>query len=173
MTRTMKRISLLFALLTAMSTAAPAFSQTPITPGPATPAQMEANKQIVLNFFKGGPTGVVANANKYLADDYIQHNPRFLQFDEEHHLNGKEGFIAAIQSGILAPHRAPGAPPPPPMAPRVPAIVMTQGNFVTVVWKQMRPDPKDPSKMYASFAFDTFRMKDGKMAEHWDGALLQ
>jgi len=48
---------------------------------------------------------------------------------------------------------------------------MAEGDMVTVVWKQDRPDPDNPSKTYEIFAFDIFRLKDGKFVEHWDGAL--
>ncbi len=49
---------------------------------------------------------------------------------------------------------------------------MAEGDLVTIVWEQKRPDPNDKSKAYFSYAFDTFRVKDGKLAEHWDGAIL-
>ena len=30
------------------------------------------------------------------------------------------------------------------------------------------PDPKDPSARYTTTWFDMFRIKDGKIVEHWD-----
>jgi predicted SnoaL-like aldol condensation-catalyzing enzyme len=32
------------------------------------------------------------------------------------------------------------------------------------------PDPRDPGKTYRSYWFDMWRVEDGKLAEHWDGA---
>ncbi len=34
-------------------------------------------------------------------------------------------------------------------------------------------DPKDSTKTYTTTWFDVFRIKDGKIAEHWDPALKQ
>lgn len=138
-----------------------------------TDAQLEANKKLAEDFFKSGalqqPDQV---ADKFLAPDYVQHNPRFAQFDEEHHLNGREGFVQAIKSGILAPPRRPGEGAPPPPAPRREAFAIAEGDLVTIVWKQTLPVPGDPSKTYEAFTFDAFRVKNGKFVEHWDGVML-
>jgi predicted SnoaL-like aldol condensation-catalyzing enzyme len=154
-------------LLLALLFATPVFAQAPVSK-----SQMEANKQLVIDFFKVGPAKPDVMAG-FLADDYIQHNPRFLKFDEDHHVSGKAGFLAAIQSGILRPPAPanPSAAPPPRLAPRTQELIMAEGDLVTVIWKQARPDPDDASKTYDTFAFDTFRIRNGKFAEHWDGAL--
>jgi predicted SnoaL-like aldol condensation-catalyzing enzyme len=147
----------------ALLTARPIFAQVPVNQG-----QLEANKKLALDFFKAG----IKNPDRmaqYLADDYVQHNPRFVKFGEAHHVSGKQGFVMAIESWILGPTAKQGEPAPPP-APRTPALVVAEGDIVTIIWKQMRPDPDDHSQTYESFAFDTFRIKNGKLAEHWDGA---
>jgi predicted SnoaL-like aldol condensation-catalyzing enzyme len=136
-------------------------------------SQLEANKKLAEDFFKSGalqhPEGV---ADKFLAPDYVQHNPRFVQFDQEHHPSGKEGFVQAIKSGILAPPHPPGEAAPPPPPPRTEAFAIAEGDLVTIVWKQPLPDPSDKSKTYEAFTFDAFRVKNGKFVEHWDGAML-
>jgi len=147
----------------ALLTARPIFAQVPVNQG-----QLEANKKLALDFFKAG----IKNPDRmaqYLADDYVQHNPRFVKFGEAHHVSGKQGFVMAIESWILGPTAKQGEPAPPP-APRTPALVVAEGDIVTIIWKQMQPDPNDHSQTYESFAFDTFRIKNGKLAEHWDGA---
>ena len=46
-------------------------------------------------------------------------------------------------------------------------------DVVTIVHKNYRQDPTaEPGKFYEVFAFDTFRVKDGKLVEHWDGAVI-
>ena len=138
-----------------------------------TSAQLEANKKLAEDFFR---SGVLQHpdelADKFLAPDYLQHNPRFVKFDEDHHLVGKEGFVQAIKSGILAPQKRPDGTAPPPPPPRTEAFAIAEGDMVTIVWKQTLPQPGDPSKTYESFAFDAFRVKNGKFVEHWDGATL-
>ncbi len=51
-----------------------------------------------------------------------------------------------------------------------PALITAEGDLVTYVFKQVVADPKDKSKTYERFSFDTFRVKGGKIVEHWDGA---
>jgi predicted SnoaL-like aldol condensation-catalyzing enzyme len=41
--------------------------------------------------------------------------------------------------------------------------------MVTFIFKEQVPDPKDKSKAYERFSFDMFRIKNGKITEHWDG----
>ena len=52
-----------------------------------------------------------------------------------------------------------------------PAEVAAEGDLVTLMWRVPRPEPKDKSKTYDSYWFDMFRIKDGKLVEHWDNAL--
>jgi predicted SnoaL-like aldol condensation-catalyzing enzyme len=71
-------------------------------------ARLEANKKLLIEFFRLG--GDLDARTKMLADDCVQHNPRFL-----------------------------------------------------------RMDPEDPARTYEAFAFELFRIENGKLAEHWDG----
>jgi predicted SnoaL-like aldol condensation-catalyzing enzyme len=50
--------------------------------------------------------------------------------------------------------------------------IMADGDMVTVIHQRYAPDPQHAGKFYEVFAFDTFRMQDGKMAEHWDDATI-
>jgi predicted SnoaL-like aldol condensation-catalyzing enzyme len=42
---------------------------------------------------------------------------------------------------------------------------------VVLIWEREAKDPADPSKMYKYNDFDLFRVENGKLAEHWDGAV--
>jgi predicted SnoaL-like aldol condensation-catalyzing enzyme len=39
-----------------------------------------------------------------------------------------------------------------------------------LIWEREAKDPADPSKMYKYNDFDLFRIANGKIVEHWDGA---
>ncbi len=80
--------------------AAPVFAQSHVDA-----RQLEANKKLALAFFEAGPKGPEAMA-EYLAPDYIQHNPRFAKYDEEHHLSGRQGFVGAFKGGSARPQAA-------------------------------------------------------------------
>jgi predicted SnoaL-like aldol condensation-catalyzing enzyme len=58
-------------------------------------------------------------------------------------------------------------PPPSPMRTR--DHIVAECDFVSVVWKQVLPDPDDASRTWEAFTFDAFRIRGGKIAEHWDG----
>ena len=49
-------------------------------------------------------------------------------------------------------------------------MVTAEGDLVTVISRRNMLD-KD-GKPYTAFSFDTWRVKDGKLYEHWDGATL-
>ena len=46
-------------------------------------------------------------------------------------------------------------------------------DLVTVIHRNNRPDPTAAAgKFYEVFTFDTFRIRNGKLVEHWDGAVI-
>ena len=51
-----------------------------------------------------------------------------------------------------------------------PALELSQGDVVMIVFDHEAKDPGDPSKTYHYNSFDAFRIKDNKIVEHWDGA---
>jgi predicted SnoaL-like aldol condensation-catalyzing enzyme len=118
-------------------------------------ASDEANKKLVLEFYR--VVWEPKNSDpvpQFIAEDYIEHNPRGQ--------NGRDNLIKdqklVSQSGKPADTlRNP------------PAMIIAEGDLVTLIFKRMREDPKDKSK-YEAFGFDTFRIKDGKIVEHWDAA---
>lgn len=98
----------------------------------------------------------VAKAASYLADGYIQHNPRGP--------SGKKAWIELFT-------RLWGGPAPDSVTPahrETPVITVTQGDLVTLIFKRLKPEPTDPARTYESFWFDTYRVTDGLVTEHWD-----
>lgn len=143
----------------------------PVSSCPVSPAQAEQERRLATSFFTPGVT--LEQRVALLAPDYIQHNPRFKKYAAEHHLDDFAAFVAMAKAGQLGrqPSLPAGSPPPPAGDPV--AIVLAQCDLVTVIHKTYRHDPDAPAGVwYEYFSFDTFRVKDGKLAEHWDNATV-
>jgi predicted SnoaL-like aldol condensation-catalyzing enzyme len=138
-----------------------------------TEAELEANKRVAMEFFREDITPRERYA--LLHDDYIQHNPAFKKYADERGISYKEGFLERMTELMAGCGRGAGAnadvPPPPPNDPY--ELVIAEGDTVTVIQKRYVQDPNEaPGTYYESFWFDTFRVRDGLLYEHWDGALI-
>lgn len=120
--------------------------------------QEKANLKLVLDWWREGlVAGHAEVVTKYFNEDVVQHNPNFPQ--------GR----AAIEA--LVKRRTPVNPIPATLPPdRMPAKAFAKGDYVVLIWDREAPDPADPSKKYAYNDFDAFRIQNGKIQEHWDGA---
>ncbi len=49
-------------------------------------------------------------------------------------------------------------------------FVTAESDLVTVGFVRTEKDPKDPAKTYTTTWYDTWRIVDGKVDEHWDSA---
>jgi predicted SnoaL-like aldol condensation-catalyzing enzyme len=144
----------------------------PTNPSPgcsATPAELAANKKVAMEFFRPGGDRIS------LADpSYKQHNPAFKKRAEDNHTSDYDEFKATFTERARGGGRGRGAgdgPQPPPGNQL--EIVTAECDLVTIVHKNYRPDPTaDPGKFYEVFTFDTFRVKNGKLVEHWDSAVI-
>jgi predicted SnoaL-like aldol condensation-catalyzing enzyme len=186
--RTVKTsVGMLFGLLVA---AAPALAQGQAQPAgqvmfpqagcTATPAQLEANKKVAMEFFRPGITGPERVA---LADPtYKQHNPAFVKGAKEAGMNDYDYFKsrfggppAARQGGAgagAAGGRGQAAGPQPPQGNPL-EIVTAECDVVTVIHKNYRQDPTAaPGTFFEAYTFDTFRVRNGKLVEHWDSAVI-
>lgn len=114
----------------------------------------KANLKVVLDLTAAMQARDVGRASSYLADGYIQHNP-FVP-------TGKSGFVGFFTT------RWKDAKP---AEPETPVVTVTQGDLVSLVFRRPKPEPADPSRTYDSFWFDTYRVQDGKVAEHWDASI--
>lgn len=137
----------------------------------ATPAQIEANKKVAMAFF-------APNADRVsLADpSYKQHNPAFLKGGKEAGQSDYEYFKSRFggppRQGGPGPGRGADAAPQPPAGNPL-EIVMAECDLVTVIHRNNRQDPTAaPGTFYEVFTFDTFRVRNGKLVEHWDGAVI-
>jgi predicted SnoaL-like aldol condensation-catalyzing enzyme len=93
-------------------------------------------------------------ADKWLTDRYIQHNPAFG--------SGRAPVVAAFSKA---------APKPIPdknnWRTKVVAVI-AEGDYVTVATRTEAPDPRNPGQTYTTTHFDMWRFVDGKADEHWD-----
>jgi predicted SnoaL-like aldol condensation-catalyzing enzyme len=126
-----------------------------------------SQQKIAMGFFSAvGPDRVA------LADpSYKQVNPIFVKLGVADKLNDYEEFKKTFLSQTAA-------PPPPVSSVRPPQgnpleVVTAECDMVTVVHKLYRQDPTEPpGTYYEVFTFDTFRLRNGKLVEHWDFATI-
>ena len=125
---------------------------------------IEANKKVVYDFYRfvWEPRNVNA-FDQYTSPSYIEHNPSFA--------GPRENIIRVLKSGTMGNWRTPKKVEDTLKDP--PDMIIAEGDLVQWIFKRQTKDPKDPSKTYESFWYDTFRVKDGKLVEHWDSALLR
>ena len=138
--------------------------------------QLEADKRVVMEFYRPG----ITNEERYelLHEGYIQHNARYVKYGEDHNLSGKEAFLAIRQEdarNAAATGRVTGPAPPPPGAPQGNTfhILYAEGDLVVRIAQRWRSHPTDPGAFYETFWWDTFRVRDGKLYEHWDAAIIE
>lgn len=131
-----------------VSMSGPVFAQ-----ATTTTAQEQANLALVLDWWREVlQAGHLELAPKYMADDYIQHNPNIS--------TGRDAFVKVFS----------GRPPRDiqPVLASPPVVKFAKGDYVALVWEREGKDPVDPTKTYKYNFFDVVRVQNGKVQEHWD-----
>lgn len=110
----------------------------------------ESNKQVVEAYEQAAfQKKDINEAAQYVTDDLIQHNPTIP--------NGKEGVVNGIGGYLLKQY---------PNLKITEKRVLTSGDYV-IVHKFGKFNDADPKETGVAIV-DIFRLKDGKIAEHWD-----
>lgn len=140
----------------AQSPVQPAADHEPLLASPD--PQLRANKRLVYDFWREVfEAGNVAKAADYVADSYIQHNP-----------NVPTGR-APMERFIVQRN-----PTPKPVEARVKAplvSIVAERDIVVLSFVRENAEPKDGTSKYTTTWFDMFRVENGKIVEHWDGAV--
>lgn len=118
---------------------------------------LEKNKKLVYDmwreFLEGGHLEL---AEKYFAEDYVQHNPmvstgRKALVDFFSKFSKPQAIADTIKSSVVA--------------------IVAEGDLVMLSFAREMTDPADKTKKYTTTWFDMFRVENGKIAEHWDCAV--
>jgi predicted SnoaL-like aldol condensation-catalyzing enzyme len=141
------------------------FGQAAPVVGAADPTAMFKDKDKTLNANKQAAMHIVIDllayghwneADKWLTERYIQHNPNFS--------SGRAPIMAAF--GKNAPRPIP--PDPKDWSTKIVAVTTQGKDIVCVASVSTRPDPRNPRQTYTTTHFDMWRFVDGKADEHWD-----
>jgi predicted SnoaL-like aldol condensation-catalyzing enzyme len=146
------------------------FGQAEPVTGAADPTALFKDKDKMLNANKQAAMHIVIDllayghwneADKWLTEKYIQHNPNFG--------SGRAPIMAAF--GKNAPRPIPADPKD--WSTKIVAVT-TQGKDIVCVASVSgpRPDPRNPGQTYTTTHFDMWRFVNGKADEHWDEAAV-
>ncbi|AKH42055.1 putative SnoaL-like aldol condensation-catalyzing enzyme [Altererythrobacter atlanticus] len=123
-------------------------------------ARLEANKQLVLDMWHEVIDGRnIDAARKYMAEDYRQNSPSAP--------DGLEALIAFLHTEF--PDSEPLEPGTYPLTNF--EFVIAEGDLVQLMFQREIPDPDQPGETVPVWWYDTYRVQDGKIVEHWDSAI--
>ncbi|MBN8817458.1 MAG: nuclear transport factor 2 family protein [Sphingomonas sp.] len=116
---------------------------------------LAANKRLCYDMYRTLlQAGQVDQTSRFIAPGYIQHNPNVA--------SGAAALEAFIRSS--RPER------PLEEGVALPLVsIVAERDMVTFLF--VRKETDDGGNLYFTTWFDTFRIEDGKIAEHWDPAL--
>jgi predicted SnoaL-like aldol condensation-catalyzing enzyme len=117
-------------------------------------ADERANLQLVKDWWRdimeGGNLDI---ATHYMPADFVSWNPNIGA--------GRDAFVQTLQTrSDLLQNRGQG----------VPEVQFAKNEYVFLMWASFVLDPIEPAHIFKYNTLDLFRIEDGKVAEHWDGA---
>jgi predicted SnoaL-like aldol condensation-catalyzing enzyme len=159
------RVGISTLIIFTLTACANLFGQAEPVVGAPDPTALFKDKDKTLNKNKQAAMHIVIDllayghwneADKWLTEQYIQHNPAFG--------SGRQVVMTAFSKS---------APQPIPADPKdwktKIVAVTTQGkDIVCVASVRTLPDPRNPGQNYTTTHFDMWRFVDGKADEHWD-----
>jgi predicted SnoaL-like aldol condensation-catalyzing enzyme len=117
--------------------------------------QLARNKRLLYDFWRiVVEAGHLDQAEKYTTEDYIQHNPNFA--------SGRKALV-----DMFAANKRPKLPIEARVKTPIVALV-AEGDIVMISFVREFAEPKDPTKKYTTTGITFFRVRDGKLSEHWD-----
>ena len=121
--------------------------------------QLRTNKRLVYDMWRTIlNAGQVEAADRYLAPDYIQHNPTAP--------TGREAFKQIFSSFVERQEQVPETIQNPVVT------IIAEGDLVVMAFVTEYDEP-DGSGTYTSTHFDMFRIENGMIAEHWDSIQIR
>ena len=167
----MKKLSFVGGVVLSVITIGSGMAQ---TPAPLTPAQLEANKRVAMEFYRPGIT--VEERIALIHKDYIQHNATYVKYAKDHNVSAHEAFsqIRRQQAIDQAAGRAavPGAAATGAPQGNTFHILYAEGDLVVRIAQRWNAVPGVPGRFYETFFWDTFQVKDGHLYQHWDAAVI-
>ena len=159
----MKKVRMAFAVIISLLFVNNSFAQLPVIPPgsqktllQSNDPKLAANKKLVYDCWRELlEAGHLELADKYLAENYMQHNPGVP--------TGRKGFVDFFSKFVK----------PQPIVDTIksPVVaIVAEGNMIVLSFAAKLPEPTVSTKTYTTTWFDMFRIENGKLAEHWDGA---
>lgn len=100
--------------------------------------------------------GHLEKAPKYMAENYVQHNPNIS--------TGRRAFLEAFSQGNVPTNPIPAKLASPPV------LAAGRGQFVWFLWEGLHKRSTSSSEAYYANEFELLRISNGKIQEHWDTA---
>ena len=121
--------------------------------------RLRANKRLAYDMWRTIlNAGQVEAADRFLAEDYIQHNPTAP--------TGREAFKQVFSSFMTRQDTVPETIQNPVVS------IVAEGDLVVMAFVTEYDEP-DGSGTYTSTHFDMFRIENGVIAEHWDSIQIR
>ena len=117
-------------------------------------AAEKANLQLVHDWWRdimqGGNLDI---ASHYMPANFVSWNPNIA--------SGRDALIQVLRTrpALLQNHGQ-----------RVPEVQFAKNEYVFLMWAKFVIDPIQPAHIFKYNTLDLFRIADGKIVEHWDGA---